>query len=66
MMLIFFLNPIKLDHPSASTTPCRNIVIHGYCKYMDKGCAFNHDSVRVLAKLIEIGFFLLTFMSLNS
>ncbi|KAF9895819.1 hypothetical protein BX616_008756, partial [Lobosporangium transversale] len=44
--------------PSASTTPstkpasvtnsnkartCRNIVIHGFCKYEGKGCEFNHD-----------------------
>lgn len=35
-------------HPSASTTPCRNILIHGYCKFADKGCAFNHDAVSII------------------
>ncbi|ODQ67761.1 hypothetical protein NADFUDRAFT_80926 [Nadsonia fulvescens var. elongata DSM 6958] len=32
--------------PGALKTPlplCRNILIHGYCKYSDKGCMFNHD-----------------------
>lgn len=23
---------------------CRNVIIHGYCKYEGKGCEFNHDS----------------------
>lgn|SRR3990167_1557432 len=24
---------------------CRNLLIHGYCKFQDKGCEFNHDIV---------------------
>ncbi|KAG0135307.1 hypothetical protein HOY82DRAFT_480335, partial [Tuber indicum] len=27
----------------SSSTICRNITIYGYCRYQDKGCAFNHD-----------------------
>lgn len=23
---------------------CRNVIIHGYCKYEGKGCEFNHDT----------------------
>ena len=22
---------------------CRNVIIHGYCKYEHSGCEFNHD-----------------------
>eukprot|EP01134_Creolimax_fragrantissima_P008087 CFRG8087T1 len=29
--------------PSSSRKPCRNIALHGYCKFQDKGCVFNHD-----------------------
>ncbi|KAG7902608.1 hypothetical protein KL925_001500 [Ogataea polymorpha] len=27
----------------AKTIPCRNIKIHGFCKWEKKGCSFNHD-----------------------
>lgn len=30
----------------AKNIPCRNIQIHGYCKYENKGCSFNHDLAR--------------------
>ncbi|BFZ54165.1 PAB-dependent poly(A)-specific ribonuclease subunit 3 [Savitreella phatthalungensis] len=33
--------PVHLDS-AASTTLCRNIVIHGSCRYQDKGCRFYH------------------------
>lgn len=36
-----FGKPVHLD-PSAGSTLCRNIVIHGSCKYQDKGCRFYH------------------------
>ncbi|KAK9761988.1 PAB-dependent poly(A)-specific ribonuclease subunit 3, variant 2 [Basidiobolus ranarum] len=29
--------------PSSKTRTCRNVIIHGYCKYEGKGCEFNHD-----------------------
>ncbi|KAK9701551.1 PAB-dependent poly(A)-specific ribonuclease subunit 3 [Basidiobolus ranarum] len=29
--------------PNAKTRTCRNVIIHGYCKYDGKGCEFNHD-----------------------
>ncbi|ODQ79725.1 hypothetical protein BABINDRAFT_7936 [Babjeviella inositovora NRRL Y-12698] len=28
----------------AKDTPCRNITIHGFCKFQDKGCMFKHES----------------------
>uniref|UniRef100_A0A060T864 PAN2-PAN3 deadenylation complex subunit PAN3 n=1 Tax=Blastobotrys adeninivorans TaxID=409370 RepID=A0A060T864_BLAAD len=31
--------------PSAVNTPCRNVLIHGFCKYADKGCVFRHDNL---------------------
>eukprot|EP00123_Amoebidium_parasiticum_P014005 comp22277_c2_seq1/m.32970 comp22277_c2_seq1/g.32970 ORF comp22277_c2_seq1/g.32970 comp22277_c2_seq1/m.32970 type:complete len:641 (-) comp22277_c2_seq1:587-2509(-) len=27
-----------------SRRPCRNIAIHGFCKFKDKGCDYNHDA----------------------
>ncbi|KAI8984039.1 kinase-like domain-containing protein [Mycotypha africana] len=27
---------------------CRNVIIHGYCKFEGKGCEFNHDSRRII------------------
>lgn len=30
-----------------SQTLCRNIIIHGSCKYQDKGCIFNHNVKRI-------------------
>lgn len=39
---------LKLKDSSHSTnqTVCRNILIHGYCKFADKGCIFNHETYR--------------------
>ncbi|KAF8939857.1 PAB-dependent poly(A)-specific ribonuclease subunit 3 [Dissophora ornata] len=34
--------PVTLTN-SNKTRTCRNIVIHGFCKYEGKGCEFNHD-----------------------
>ncbi|KAF9287131.1 hypothetical protein BKA57DRAFT_463021 [Linnemannia elongata] len=34
--------PVSLTN-SNKTRTCRNIVIHGFCKYEGKGCEFNHD-----------------------
>lgn len=34
------MNNINLD--SAKDTLCKNILIYGYCKFENKGCAFNH------------------------
>ncbi|KAF9356856.1 PAB-dependent poly(A)-specific ribonuclease subunit 3 [Mortierella sp. AD094] len=34
--------PVSLTNSNKSRT-CRNIVIHGFCKYEGKGCEFNHD-----------------------
>ncbi|KAF9578323.1 PAB-dependent poly(A)-specific ribonuclease subunit 3 [Lunasporangiospora selenospora] len=31
---------------SNRTRTCRNIVIHGFCKFENKGCEFNHDIVK--------------------
>lgn len=28
----------------AKDVPCRNILIHGYCKYEGKGCSFKHET----------------------
>ncbi|PKC03691.1 hypothetical protein RhiirA5_363012 [Rhizophagus irregularis] len=30
---------------NSKTRTCRNLIIHGYCKYEGKGCEFNHDLV---------------------
>ncbi|GAN02516.1 poly(A)-specific ribonuclease [Mucor ambiguus] len=29
---------------SSSKRTCRNVIIHGFCKFQDKGCEFNHDA----------------------
>ncbi|CAO3654961.1 unnamed protein product [Mucor fragilis] len=29
---------------SSSKRTCRNVIIHGFCKFQDKGCEFNHDT----------------------
>jgi len=29
---------------------CRNVIIHGYCKYEHSGCEFNHDLSTVSKK----------------
>ncbi|KNC98622.1 hypothetical protein, variant 1 [Spizellomyces punctatus DAOM BR117] len=42
---------MQTDMPGARTPPrnaksrlCRNVVIHGYCKYENRGCEYNHDA----------------------
>ncbi|CAG8482290.1 13344_t:CDS:10 [Funneliformis caledonium] len=35
--------PSKNLAANAKTRTCRNLIIHGYCKYEGKGCEFNHD-----------------------
>ncbi|KAI9483762.1 MAG: hypothetical protein EXX96DRAFT_606721 [Benjaminiella poitrasii] len=43
--------PITTASTSTSTTSyatngkrlCRNVIIHGFCKFQDKGCEFNHE-----------------------
>ncbi|CEP17331.1 hypothetical protein [Parasitella parasitica] len=42
--------PIKAPSDSSSTKEpapkcrtCRNVIIHGFCKFEDKGCDFNHE-----------------------
>ncbi|KAG0245012.1 PAB-dependent poly(A)-specific ribonuclease subunit 3 [Mortierella sp. GBA43] len=34
--------PVSLTNSNKNRT-CRNVVIHGFCKYEGKGCEFNHD-----------------------
>ncbi|KAG4301859.1 hypothetical protein PCK1_001835 [Pneumocystis canis] len=41
---------LKDVNHSASQTLCRNILIHGYCKFADKGCIFNHETHRASEK----------------
>lgn len=31
------------DHIESRDTPCRNVLIYGYCRYKNNGCAFSHD-----------------------
>ncbi|RPD60744.1 hypothetical protein L227DRAFT_82168 [Lentinus tigrinus ALCF2SS1-6] len=37
--------PSKKDSPQRQ---CRNILIHGSCKFQDKGCIYYHPPVRTL------------------
>lgn len=32
------------DMDWAKSVPCKNITIYGFCRYENKGCAFNHDT----------------------
>ncbi|CCJ30290.1 unnamed protein product [Pneumocystis jirovecii] len=41
---------LKDVNHSANQTLCRNILIHGYCKFADKGCIFNHENYRAFEK----------------
>lgn len=34
---------MPLSASARAKIPCRNVLIHGYCKFKDKGCEFNHD-----------------------
>ena len=33
---------------------CRNITIHGYCKWADKGCRFNHGESRIAQQATKL------------
>ncbi|KAL7316596.1 PAB-dependent poly(A)-specific ribonuclease subunit 3 [Mucor circinelloides] len=33
---------------SSSKRTCRNVIIHGFCKFQDKGCEFNHDTEKTI------------------
>ncbi|KAF0440403.1 pab-dependent polya-specific ribonuclease subunit pan3 [Gigaspora margarita] len=35
--------PSKYSTQDSKARTCRNLIIHGYCKYEGKGCKFNHD-----------------------
>lgn len=35
---------MNINLESAKDTLCKNILIYGYCKFENKGCAFNHPS----------------------
>ncbi|KAI8329373.1 kinase-like domain-containing protein [Choanephora cucurbitarum] len=37
------IKPVSKGNGNAKRL-CRNVIIHGYCKYEGKGCEFNHDS----------------------
>ncbi|KAG1149827.1 hypothetical protein G6F37_004458 [Rhizopus arrhizus] len=34
----------KASNSNSGKRLCRNIIIHGYCKFENKGCEFNHDT----------------------
>ncbi|KAK2792891.1 PAB-dependent poly(A)-specific ribonuclease subunit 3 [Onygenales sp. PD_12] len=42
-------SPKLKGRENAKDTLCRNVTIYGRCRYEDKGCAFNHDPLRVNA-----------------
>ena len=54
-----FVDSYALAHPlaaaaaSKNTKPCRNISIHGFCKFQGKGCEYNHDLVRRFTALMR-------------
>ncbi|KAI8644265.1 hypothetical protein BD408DRAFT_441906 [Parasitella parasitica] len=33
---------------SSSKRTCRNVIIHGFCKFEDKGCDFNHETEKAI------------------
>lgn len=35
---------MNINPDSAKEIPCKNVLIYGYCKYENKGCAFSHPS----------------------
>ncbi|KAI8068780.1 hypothetical protein BDF21DRAFT_107062 [Thamnidium elegans] len=35
--------PIKIGASNGKRL-CRNVIIHGFCKFQDKGCEFNHEN----------------------
>ncbi|CAO3616936.1 unnamed protein product [Mucor hiemalis] len=38
------LKPLPKVSASTLKRLCRNVIIHGFCKYEDKGCEFNHET----------------------
>ncbi|KAJ5450524.1 PAB-dependent poly(A)-specific ribonuclease subunit 3 [Penicillium daleae] len=42
-------SPKMKTRENAKDTLCRNVTIYGRCRYEDKGCAFNHDPLKVNA-----------------
>ncbi|SAM09208.1 hypothetical protein [Absidia glauca] len=36
--------PNSKGNPANAKRLCRNVIIHGFCKFEDKGCEFNHDT----------------------
>nr|A1CP31.2 RecName: Full=PAN2-PAN3 deadenylation complex subunit PAN3; AltName: Full=PAB1P-dependent poly(A)-specific ribonuclease; AltName: Full=Poly(A)-nuclease deadenylation complex subunit 3; Short=PAN deadenylation complex subunit 3 [Aspergillus clavatus NRRL 1] len=40
-------SPKMKARENAKDTLCRNVTIYGRCRYEDKGCAFNHDPLKV-------------------
>ncbi|ORZ24040.1 hypothetical protein BCR42DRAFT_402124 [Absidia repens] len=36
--------PAVKTNPANAKRLCRNVIIHGFCKFEDKGCEFNHDT----------------------
>lgn len=45
--------PLAAAAASKNTKPCRNISIHGFCKFQGKGCEYNHDIVRRFTVLMR-------------
>ncbi|KAK7203687.1 PAB-dependent poly(A)-specific ribonuclease subunit PAN3 [Myxozyma melibiosi] len=41
--------PPSINPGKQSQTLCRNILIHGYCKYENSGCIFRHDNTKTNA-----------------
>lgn len=35
---------MNINPDTAKNTLCKNVLIYGYCKFENKGCAFNHNS----------------------
>ncbi|KAJ5682615.1 PAB-dependent poly(A)-specific ribonuclease subunit 3 [Penicillium macrosclerotiorum] len=46
-------SPKMKTRENAKDTLCRNVTIYGRCRYEDKGCAFNHDPLKVAANQAE-------------
>ncbi|EED21333.1 poly(A)-binding protein-dependent poly(A) ribonuclease, putative [Talaromyces stipitatus ATCC 10500] len=40
-------SPKLRGRENAKDTLCRNVTIYGKCRYEDKGCAFNHDPLKL-------------------
>ncbi|KAI9675632.1 MAG: PAB-dependent poly(A)-specific ribonuclease subunit 3 [Caeruleum heppii] len=40
-------SPKPKGRENAKDTLCKNITIYGHCRYEDRGCAFNHDPMKL-------------------